>query len=302
MVTHDTRAPAGTAGEIPRAVADAGLVERVRGVLRGDVPTVPARDAATVLLLRDGSAGPEVYLLRRVPTMAFAPGMAVFPGGAVDPRDDDPALPWAGPPARSWAAALGGDAPLARALVCAAVRETFEECGVLLAGPTPDAVLGRVDGDAWEADRRAVLAGEPLAHLLDRRDLVLRADLLCPWAHWTTPEAEPRRYDTRFFVAGLPDGQQPRDVGGEADQRLWLRAADAVGAARDGVLRLMPPTLAALDAVAAHDTVAAVLAAQVAVTPVLPRLLPDGAGGLTVLLPGHPRYDDAAPGASGGPT
>ena len=297
MVTHDTRAPGGTAGEVPRAVADAGLVERVRGVLRGDVPTVPARDAATVLLLRDGAAGPEVYLLRRVPTMAFAPGMAVFPGGAVDPGDDDPALPWAGPPAQGWAQALGGDAGLVRALVCAAVRETFEECGVLLAGPTPDTVLGRVDDDAWEADRQAVLAGEPLGRLLARRGLVLRADLLRPWAHWTTPEAEPRRYDTRFFVAALPEGQQPRDVGGEADQRLWLRAADAVGAARDGVLRLMPPTLAALGAVAAHDTVAAVLAAPAAVTPVLPRLLPDGAGGLTVLLPGHPRYDDAAPGA-----
>ncbi|MGI8696573.1 MAG: NUDIX hydrolase, partial [Mycobacteriales bacterium] len=95
----------------------------------GPLVPVPPRHAATVLLLRDGPGGIEVFLLRRVLAMAFAGGMTAFPGGAVDARDADTAVGGAGPPAASWTRRLGADAGLAHALVCAAVRETFEEAG-----------------------------------------------------------------------------------------------------------------------------------------------------------------------------
>lgn len=147
-------------------------------------PEVEARDAATVVLLRDGAAGPEVYLLRRHTAMAFAPGQAVFPGGGVDPRDRDAEVGWAGPDAGAWGERFACDPTTARGLVCAAVRETFEEAGVLLAGPDAGTVVADTTGAAWEADRRALESRElSLAGLLRRRGLLLRSDLLGAWAH-----------------------------------------------------------------------------------------------------------------------
>ena len=110
-----------------------------------------------MVLLREGHVGPEVYLLRRQTSMAFAGGMCVFPGGGVDPRDHDASVAWAGPSPAEWAERLACDESLARALVCAAVRETFEESGVLLAGPvgrlgrrpTRPATTGRPTGSRW---------------------------------------------------------------------------------------------------------------------------------------------------------
>ena len=246
---------------------------------------VPVRDAATVVLLRDTAAGPEAYLLRRVRGMAFAAGMTVFPGGGVDPRDADTAIGWAGPPPADWAAWFDADEPVARALVCAAVRETFEESGVLLAGPSADAVCG-TDGPEWEADRVALERRElSLAELLARRGLVLRADLLRPWAHWITPPGEgSRRYDTRFFVAALPAGQRTRDVTSEADVVEWVRPADALAQLRRGERRLMPPTIVTLEEIADHATVADVLAADREVFRVQPVLGSSG-GRPSVTLP-----------------
>ena len=162
--------------------------------------------------------------------------MHVFPGGSVDPRDGETATAWSGPPAAQWAAWLGCDEPLARALVCAAVRETFEESGVLLAGPhgaSVDDIVADTTGDDLERDRLALLdRSVSMAEMLSRRGLVLRSDLLRPWAHWITPEFEPKRFDTRFFVAAVPTGQRPRDVSGEADDTVWLPVAEAVARAR----------------------------------------------------------------------
>jgi 8-oxo-dGTP pyrophosphatase MutT (NUDIX family) len=229
------------------------------------------RDAATVVLLRDTAAGPEAYLLRRVRGMAFAAGMTVFPGGAVDPRDADADVGWVGPPAAEWAAPFDADEPLARALVCAAVRETFEESGVLLAGPSADAVCG-TDGPDWEADRAGLERRDfSLAELLARRGLVLRADLLRPWAHWITPPSEgPRRYDTRFFVAALPAGQATRAVTTEADVVEWVRPADALEQFRRRERPMMPPTVVTLEEVGAYGSVDAVLAAARSVQRVQP--------------------------------
>ena len=230
-----------------------------------------ARDAATVVLLRDSVAGVEAYLLRRVPTMAFAAGMYVFPGGSVDPRRRHRGL------GGSSAGLLGGAAGCGRAVGqvagCAAVRETFEESGVLLAGPSSRDVVADTTGTEWEVDRAALLDRSlGFDELLDRRGLVLRADLLAPWAHWITPEFEDRRYDTRFFVASMPSGQRTRTSAGSPIRR-WMRPADAYDGFRDGALDMLPPTAMTLRELMPHDTVADVLAAatQRTIRPLLPR-------------------------------
>jgi 8-oxo-dGTP pyrophosphatase MutT (NUDIX family) len=255
------------------------IVETAKRFARGELTPVPARDAATVVLLRDGADGLEVYLLRRVATMPFAPRMHVFPGGSVDPRDADTAVRWSGPDPAYWARVFGADEPLARALVCAAVRETFEESGVLLAGPDDRTVVVDTTGDDWEADRLALIGRSlSLADFLDRRRLVLRSDLLRPWAQWVTPELEERRFDARFFVAALPGEQTPRAVGGEADRVTWIGVRDAVGRQARGELAMFPPTIATLEELAAYDTVADVLAASDdrVIVPLLPRIVLDG--------------------------
>ena len=240
------------------APAPGGLSEQ-----RSEDAPVPVRDAATVVLLRDSATGPEAFLLRRVRGMAFAAGMTVFPGGAVDPRDADAAVGWVGPPVADWTAPFDADEALARALLCAAVRETFEESGVLLAGPSADEITA-TDGPDWEADRVGLERRDfSLAELLARRGLLLRADLLRPWAHWITPPQESvrRRYDTRFFVAALPAGQRTRDVTSEADVVEWVRPADALDQLRRGERPMMPPTIVTLEEIADYGSVAAVLAA-----------------------------------------
>jgi 8-oxo-dGTP pyrophosphatase MutT (NUDIX family) len=245
------------------------------------------RDAATVLLVRDGAGGLEVYLLRRVRNMPFAGGMTAYPGGSVDPRDSETALAWVGPSPAEWAAAFNTSEALARALVCAAVRETFEEAGVLLAGPPDGAVLSTVDTQEWEAVRQGLLARElSLAQALSTRGLAVRADLLRPWAHWITPEPEPRRFDTRFFVAAVPRGQQARDVSGEADEASWLRPADALAEHEAGTRTMLPPTLLTLLDLAPHSTVDSALAGAPPrpIAPILPRVERTD-GGVRVVTP-----------------
>ena len=202
------------------------------------------RQAATVLLLRDGAPGLEVYLLRRTKGMPFAGGMTAYPGGGVDPRDGDVEVGWFGPSPAEWATAFGCDERIARELVCAAVRETFEEAGVLLAGdPDGGAVVPDVSGDDWEEQRQALLTRDlSLTELLAGRGLALRSDLLRPFAHWITPPVEPRRYDTKFFVAALPVGQEARHVSGEADEASWLTPGAALAELASGVRPMLPPT------------------------------------------------------------
>ncbi|GAB2666181.1 NUDIX hydrolase [Kribbella swartbergensis] len=247
-------------------------------VREGRTPAEP-RPASTVILLRDTAAGPEVYLLRRQRTMAFAAGMSVFPGGRVDATDATVADSWSGPSPAWFADRLGCDEPTASAYVAAAVRETFEESGVLLAGSSGEAVVGDTTGDDWEADRVALETRElGFADFLHRRGLVLRADLLGAWAHWITPEFEPRRYDTRFFVAALPAGQVTRDVTSESDQVAWMRPADAVDAVESGELLMLPPTYVCCRDLTPYADVAAILAAagEREIRPILPTVRVDG--------------------------
>jgi len=254
------------------------------------------RDAATVMLVRSvPGAGAEVYMLRRQRSMAFAPGAYVFPGGSVDDSDAEGGHGWAGPLPGQFAPALGLPAAGAQALIRAAVRETFEECGVLLAGPSADAALGDTSGGDWAADRQALAdRSVSLARLLVRRGLVLRSDLLTPWSRWITPEAEPRRYDTRFFVARLPEGQRALGGTGESDEAAWLSPSAALAAADGGELTLLPPTAITLRELAAEPDVAALLAARRRIVPRRPAVtFTDGQAWLTIPEePGSARSDD----------
>ncbi|GIJ07500.1 NUDIX domain-containing protein [Micromonospora andamanensis] len=251
------------------------LVEHARRFRSsGAAPAVP-RVAATVLLLRPADDGFEVYLIRRVAAMTFG-GVYAFPGGGVDPSDSTTHLDWAGPTPTDWGVRLGLDPAAAQAVVCAAAREVFEEAGVLLAGPDPARVVGDVSDDGWEAARVDLEQRHTgFADLLAGRGLTLRSDLLLPWSRWVTPEFEPRRFDTYFFVALLPEGQRTRHVSAEADHTLWIRPADAGERAVAGELTMLPPTLVTLGEVAACPDLAAVAQAAAtrdAVTPITPRL------------------------------
>lgn len=215
--------------------------------------------------------GLQVYMLRRPATMKFAPGAYVFPGGSMDSADAGADLSWAGPVPAEWGQALGAPPALAQALVCAAVRETFEECGVLLAGPAAGPVVTSTAGGRWADDRRDLLAGRiSLAGLLRERGLVLRSDLLRPWSRWITPPSEERRYDTRFFAAALPPGQQAQGVGREADEAAWVEPGEALAAAASGDSYLLPPTAVTLAELARCGSVAAALAAPRVIRPLMP--------------------------------
>ncbi|MDT5173659.1 MAG: hypothetical protein QOG37_910 [Mycobacterium sp.] len=238
---------------------------------------LPTRPAATVMLVRDAPGGLKVFLMRRHSKMEFAPGVMVFPGGGVDDRDRNADIAWAGPPPQWWAQRFGIETDLAIALVCAAARETFEESGVLFAGPADQAISAAdsIVGDASVyRDSRQALADHTLsfADFLRRENLVLRSDLLRPWANWVTPEAErTRRYDTYFFVAALPEGQRADGENTESDRADWALPQDTIAEFEAGRNVLLPPTWTQLDALAGR-TVADVLAVERQITPVQPLL------------------------------
>ncbi len=254
------------------------------------VPVVP-RPAATVLLLRDDPHPPEgrpplqVFLQRRVAGMAFAGGMTVFPGGGVDASDRPDASRWSGPDPTWWGQRLGCDPESAGALVAAAVRETFEECGVLLAGRgRPDLAI-RPDLAVRPDDRAGLVARRrTLGQVLADAGLVLRADLLAPWSRWITPEPLPKRYDTAFFVALVPPGQEADAHTTEAVEAAWWHPGAALEAGRRGDVKLMAPTVRTLQEIGEHADRAAVLAAAQSreIRPVRPWVTDGGA----VVLPG----------------
>lgn len=207
-----------------------------------DGTAVPPRDAATIALVRSGAGGPETYLLRRQTTMAFAPGMYVFPGGGLQDSDRE-VIGWAGPTSSQWGERFGCDPDTARALVVAAVRETFEESGILFAGVDDSSVVADTSSPELQKARLDLDAGElSFGDFLGARGLVLRSDLLGAWAHWITPAFEPRRYDTRFFVAAVPRGQSVGTLPGEADRAVWAPIASVLESVRAGTAAMLPPT------------------------------------------------------------
>lgn len=244
---------------------------------------VPAKRSATVMLLRpapgsgDDQGGIEVFVLRRAASMAFAAGLIAFPGGGVDRRDADTGAPWVGPAAHEWAEALGRgqDAAAATELVVAAAREVFEEAGVLLAGTADGRVVGdpadALPGVDLAAARQALISREiAFTDFLAEHGLVLRTDLMRARAWWTTPECEPRRFDTAFFVAALPAGQEPDGRTTEASHTAWVRPHQAIADHDAGRAKTLPPTLVMLEQLARAATVEDVLAEQVSVRQVMP--------------------------------
>lgn len=240
------------------------------------------------MLVRDGAAGPEVFLQRRAGAMEFAAGMTAFPGGRVDPTDAEIEIGWAGPPPAWWAQRYGVSEARAKALVCAAVRETFEECGVLLAGPTGDTVVADTTG--YRAERERIERRElTLAEFLAQEKLVLRADLLRPWARWITPTVERRRYDTHFFVAVLPAGQQADGATTESDHVQWSTPDAALRTWKAGDHVLLPPTWSQLVSLAEFANTGEILAADLPIDPIQPEF-GEVDGKKLLIFPDNMRY------------
>lgn len=285
-----------------------------------DPTAVKVRDAATIMLVRDGEAGMEVFMLRRNLNSDFVGGAYVFPGGAVDEADRHADLEavCVGRSDDQASVLLGVDSG-GLAYWVAAIRESFEEAGVLLAYGPGDEIVSLANeevAERYRLHRTAVDSGERrLIELCEIEDLRLAVDQIHYFGHWITPLGAPRRYDTRFFVAAAPPEQVPLHDDRETIANLWVRPADALARHERGELDLILPTMKNLEAIGRFDRSVDLLAAAAAVAEVptvLPRLV-SGDRGVRILLPGDPGYDaaiEAPPGVGslplagrpGGPT
>jgi 8-oxo-dGTP pyrophosphatase MutT (NUDIX family) len=229
------------------------------------------RPAATVLLLRDGANGIEVFMQVRHRDLKFASGALVFPGGRVDPEDHALAADAALSPATAGLDRPGG------ALRVAAIRETFEESGVLLARPRGEAAL-------VSAERlRNVSAGaHGFVQMLTDAGLVLAADLLVHFARWITPVHNPRRFDTHFFALAAPVDQLAAHDGTESVESMWIAPRDVVAGSEAGRFKLVFATLMNLRRLDRYMTVAEALeaAAHTKVVTVTPELVARGEGNI----------------------
>ena len=263
--------------------------------------SVPVRPAATVMLLRDGAAGLEVFMLQRTLTAAFARGQYVFPGGKVDDADHgeafEPICDGLDDPTAS--ARMGMDHG-GLAWLVAAIRECFEEAGVLLARRTSSTDIVSFDGDEVEARfnaaRHRIHDGSlSLVDLCSAEQLLLLTDRIHLVDHWVTPLGERRRFDTRFFVALAPEGQEPLHDDGETIASLWVRPSDAIRMWKDGELQMFPPTVVSLEFLEPYDTAGEALeaAAAVGVPPiVLPKVVLNEGLIVGVKRPGDQGYDE----------
>ena len=214
--------------------------------------TVPVRPAATVLLVRDGAAGLEVFMVVRHHEIDFASGALVFPGGSVDAGDRliaaDPGLCGA-------AARLD---ELDRASRVAAVRETFEECGVLLARPRGSDALVE---EARAAAIRAKSQGKPFGETIAAEDLELALDSLIPFARWITPPILPKRFDARFYIVAAPSDQLAIHDGSESIDSVWTNPVRALAEAEAGNHTLVFATRLNLQLLARSPDAASALSA-----------------------------------------
>jgi len=250
-------------------------------------PSAP-RAAATVVLLRDAPGGFEVYMVRRHGRSGFMAGAHVFPGGKLDDADmDGRVLACATGRTPEEAGRLLGepdDPARAAGLHVAAIRETFEEAGIL---------LGECASPARISEARDRLAqGGSFVEILTELGAQLRLDLLVPWTRWITPEIEPRRYDTRFFLARAPADQEPRHDRRETTEAVWLTPATAVARGAAGEIFLPPPTLRSLEILAQSGSIADALTRAAAQSPPLvdPVLHDLGGGSLALVIPGDPAH------------
>ena len=275
---------------IPDEALPPGFADKVRS---GDFTPPLPRQAATVLLVRDGGSAPEALLLRRHGRSGFAADAWVFPGGVVDATDRDLSIVdrLDGPTPSEWAARLGVDDPAeAVGYVVAALREAFEETGILLALEAESGAPAGPD-HGLEVARRAILSDViGMREVVVGQDLRLAGDGLLYVAHWVTPEPEPRRYDTRFFLARAQADAVCVPHEEEMTDSVWITAADAVRHFEEGGLRLLPPTIHTLRRLTQFATVDAIFAglADAPVPMIMPimRVVPSG---VTIELPPEAR-------------
>ena len=266
--------------------------------------------AATVMVVRDGphpSAPLEVLMLRRSLQADFVGGAYVFPGGAVDAADRGPRAERLFRDRSDEAAStMLGVGSGGLAYWVAAIRECFEEAGLLLASSAGGCPVSFADTGVAErfARHRAALNSGTRSFLdiLETERLALSIDSLHYFAHWITPEGSPRRYDTRFFVAVAPEGQTPAHDAGETISDVWVRPAEALERHRAGQMELILPTIKNLQAIGRFATAPELLAAASsprAVPTILPRMVGHGSGA-RLLLPGEPGYGEPGYGEPGG--
>jgi 8-oxo-dGTP pyrophosphatase MutT (NUDIX family) len=263
-----------------------------------DPGAVPVRDAATVMLLRDGAGGLEVFMLRRNLESDFVGGAYVFPGGGVDPHDGGREIEAVvrGRTDQDASRLLGIQAG-GLAFWVAAIRETFEEAGLLLAAGPDGRIIDLHDptvAGRFAMLRRAVDAGElRLVELCGMESLELAVDSMHYFSRWITPLGAPRRYDTRFFVAHAPELQTPLHDDREVIANLWIRPSVALDLHAAGEFELIFPTVRSLEALDRFDTADAVVSHSASldrVDAVLPTVVEDGHG-LRIVLPGDEVYD-----------
>jgi 8-oxo-dGTP pyrophosphatase MutT (NUDIX family) len=265
---------------------------------------IPVRDAATVMLVRDAADGRgpgiEVFMLRRNLKSDFVGGAYVFPGGAVDDHDrhtnlESVCIGRSDASASSQLGIEGGGL----AYWVAAIRECFEEAGVLLALDDGGELVPFDDPDVdarFQVHRKAVDSGQRrLVEICEEEGLQLAVGSIYYFSHWITPEGAPRRYDTRFFVTRAPEGQVPLHDDREVIANLWIRPGDALAQHREGLFDLIFPTmrsLVVLDRFQTADELLVAAAAIESVPAMLPKIVED-ASGYRILLPGDAGYDDA---------
>jgi 8-oxo-dGTP pyrophosphatase MutT (NUDIX family) len=265
------------------------------------VTDVPIRPAATVIVLRDTTSGPEVFLVRRHHAVAFMAGAHVFPGGRVDAGDHGADASWCDGVSAA-ATKLPDVAPdAALSFQVAAARELFEEAGVLLARDArgqPVSLADAGDRDRFTLHRAELNASRrTLREIVEAEHLRLALDALVHYAHWVTPPIEIRRFDTQFFVTRVPAEQTPAHDDHEATDSVWIRPADAITAVGRGDIVLPPPTWASLRELQRFPSVDAAL--QWARTRTVyrrePRVTTDADGIRRIVLPGDPSLPEPEP-------
>src|SRR5437762_5900896 len=266
---------------------------------------LPIRPAATVILMRDGAAGLEVFLVQRHHAAAFMGGAHVFPGGRVDPSDYDCTPAWCDGMDAVRHKMPGVATDIAAAFCVAGLRELFEEAGVLLARSAhsearPGELVSLIDAGEQERFRRHrhdVHALRRTFHsVLEAERLRLALDALTPFAHWVTPPGDTRRFDTRFFAARMPARQSPVHDETEATHGAWMTPREALASARRGDVILPPPTWVTLRELEPFPDVTDALA-WASARPVgrrAPKVLEQN-GARILVLPGDPLHPEPAP-------